>query len=80
MLELNKLRSEIDEIDKKISDLIKYRQSLATKIVRAKKNVFPFDPKRKKIIKKILNYGLDPVMTEEFGDKLSHLICLDKRL
>ena len=65
MLELNKLRSEIDEIDKKISDLIKYRQSLATKIVRAKKNVFPFDPKReKKLLKKIFNYGLDPVMTE----------------
>ena len=65
MLELNKLRSEIDEIDKIISDLIKYRQSLATKIVRAKKNVFPFDPKReKKLLIKILNYGLDPVMTE----------------
>ena len=65
MLELNKLRNEIDEIDKKISDLIKYRQSLATKIVRAKKDVFPFDPKReKKLLKKIFNYGLDPVLTE----------------
>ena len=31
MIELNKLRSEIDETDKKISDLIMYRQSLAQK-------------------------------------------------
>ena len=48
MLELNKLRSEIDEIDKKISDLIKYRQSLATKIVRAKKMFFHLTQKEKK--------------------------------
>ncbi len=65
MIELNNLRSEIDKTDKKISDLIKYRQSLAKQIADAKKNNFPFDPKReKKLLKKIFSYGLDPVMTE----------------
>ena len=82
MIELNKIRSEIDKIDKKISDLIKFRQSLATKIVKAKKNEFPFDPKReRKLLEKILDYGLDPVMTERIWRQIiSFNLSIQKRM
>ena len=42
---LDDLRSKIDEIDTKLCQLIKERQSLASKIMSAKKGGFPFDPK-----------------------------------
>ena len=43
---LDDLRSKIDEIDTNLCQLIKERQSLASKIMSAKKGGFPFDPKR----------------------------------
>tara|TARA_A100001011_G_scaffold223081_1_gene231022 strand:- start:665 stop:1174 length:510 start_codon:yes stop_codon:yes gene_type:complete len=65
MIKLDKLRIEIDNIDKNISNLIIKRQSLADKIVAVKGNNFPFDPEReKKLIKKILGFGLNPLVTE----------------
>ena len=45
--ELDELRSKIDEIDKNLCQLIIERQSLASKIMNAKKGSFPFDPNRK---------------------------------
>ena len=44
--ELDELRSRIDVIDKNLCELIIERQSLASKIMDAKKGSFPFDPKR----------------------------------
>ena len=43
-IELDELRSKIDEIDKNLCQLIIERQSLASKIMDAKKGRFPFDP------------------------------------
>ena len=52
-VELDELRSRIDKIDKNLCQLIVERQSLATKIMDAKKGNFPFDPKREEdLIKK----------------------------
>ena len=52
-LELDALRNKIDDIDIQLSNLIKERQSLASKIMVAKKGSFPFDPQREeKLIKK----------------------------
>ena len=65
MLKLDKLRFEIDIIDKSINDLINKRQNLANEIIKAKGNAFPFDPEREtKLIKKIINYSQDPVLSE----------------
>ena len=44
--DLDDLRSKIDKIDANLCQLIKERQSLASKIMNAKKGGFPFDPKR----------------------------------
>ena len=63
---LDDLRSKIDEIDTNLCRLIKERQSLASKIVRAKKGGFPFDPKREEeLIKKLVNLGLDKFLVEK---------------
>ena len=45
-IELDKLRIKIDEIDKNLCQLIMERQTLASKIMDAKRGDFPFDPKR----------------------------------
>ena len=47
-LELDTLRSQIDEIDAELCKLIKERQSLASKIMNAKKGFFLLTPKEKK--------------------------------
>ena len=48
MNKLDKLRVEIDNIDKNMIQLINKRQSLADQIIKAKGNSFPFDPEREK--------------------------------
>ena len=65
-IELDKLRIKIDEIDKNLCQLIIERQSLASKIMDAKKGDFPFDPKREEdLIKKLVNLGLDKYLVEK---------------
>ena len=60
--DLDDLRSKIDIIDTSLCQLIKERQSLASKIMSAKKGVFPFDPKREEeLIKKLVNLGLERI-------------------
>ena len=64
--DLNDLRSKIDSIDSNLCQLIKERQSLASKIMSAKKGGFPFDPKREEdLIKKLVNLGLDKFLVEK---------------
>ena len=64
--ELEILRNKIDEIDTNLCQLIKERQSLASKIMNAKKGSFPFDPKREeKLIKKLVTLGLDKYLVEK---------------
>ena len=41
-IELESLRNKIDEIDTSLCQMIKERQSLASKIMNAKKGDFPF--------------------------------------
>lgn len=64
--ELDALRDQIDDIDAKLCELIKKRQSLASKIMIAKKGDFPFDPKREEeLIKKLVSLGLDKFLVEK---------------
>ena len=64
--ELIILRNKIDEIDTNLCQLIKERQSLASKIMNAKKGDFPFDPNREeKLIKKLVTSGLDKFLVEK---------------
>jgi chorismate mutase len=64
--ELEVLRNKIDEIDINLCKLIKERQSLASKIMNAKKGDFPFDPNREeKLIKKLVTSGLDKFLVEK---------------
>ena len=64
--ELEILRNKIDEIDTNLCQLIKERQSLASKIMNAKKGNFPFDPSREeKLIKKLVTSGLDKFLVEK---------------
>ena len=64
--DLDDLRSKIDKIDANLCQLIKERQSLASKIMNAKKGDFPFDPKREEeLIKKLVNLGLDKFLVEK---------------
>ena len=64
--ELEILRNKIDEIDTNLCQLIKERQSLASKIMNAKKGNFPFDPNREeKLIKKLVTSGLDKFLVEK---------------
>ena len=64
--DLDDLRSKIDIIDTNLCQLIKERQSLASKIMSAKKGGFPFDPNREEeLIKKLVNLGLDKFLVEK---------------
>ena len=64
--DLEILRSKIDEIDTNLCQLIKERQSLASKIMTAKKGDFPFDPNREeRLIKKLVTSGLDKFLVEK---------------
>jgi chorismate mutase len=64
--DLEILRSKIDEIDTNLCQLIKERQSLASKIMNAKKGDFPFDPNREeRLIKKLVASGLDKFLVEK---------------
>ena len=65
MKELNKLRNEIDKIDKKIATLISKRQNLSKSILKAKSGSFTYDPEReKRLIKKIFTYKIDKKLAE----------------
>ena len=60
------LRSKIDKIDTNLCQLIKERQSLASKIMNAKEGDFPFDPNREeRLIKKLVTSGLDKFLVEK---------------
>ena len=63
---LDDLRSKIDRIDANLCQLIKERQSLASKILSAQQGSFPFDPKREEeLIKKLVNLGLYKFLVEK---------------
>tara|TARA_B100000963_G_scaffold53243_1_gene41372 strand:- start:138 stop:635 length:498 start_codon:yes stop_codon:yes gene_type:complete len=65
MKELEKLRKEIDHLDKMIAELISKRQGLSHKILKAKGGKFSYDPVREnKVMKKILSYDIDPNLAE----------------
>ena len=64
--DLDDLRSKIDIIDTNLCQLIKERQSLASKIMSAKQGGFPFDPIREEeLIKKLVNSGLNKFLVEK---------------
>ncbi len=65
MEELEKLRKEIDQLDKMIAELISKRQGLSNKILEAKGGKFTYDPVReRKVMKKIFSYDIDSKLAE----------------
>ena len=65
MEELEKLRKEIDKLDKMIAELISKRQGLSNKILDAKRGKFTYDPVReKKVMEKIFSYDINPKLAE----------------
>ena len=65
MEELEKLRKEIDQLDKMIAELISKRQGLSNKILDAKRGKFTYDPVReKKVMEKIFSYDINPKLAE----------------
>ncbi len=65
MEELEKLRKEIDQLDKMIAELISKRQGLSNKIFEAKGGKFAYDPVREsKVMEKILAYDIDSKLAE----------------
>ena len=65
MEELDKLRKEIDQLDKMIAELISKRQGLSYKILKAKGGKFTYDPVREsKVMKKILSYDINSELAE----------------
>ena len=65
MEELEKLRKEIDELDKMIAELISKRQGLSNKILEAKGGKFTYDPVREmKVMEKIFSYDIDTKLAE----------------
>ena len=65
MEELEKLRKEIDKLDKMIAELISKRQGLSNKILEAKGGEFTYDPVReRKVMKKIFSYDIDSKLAE----------------
>ena len=60
MEQLEKLRKEIDKLDKMIAELISKRQGLSNKILEAKGRKFIYDPVReRKVMEKIFSYDID---------------------
>ena len=80
--ELDNLRLRIDDIDLELSKLITERQSLASKIMKAKKGDFPFDPLREeKLIKKLVSFGLDKFLVEKVWRQIISLnLSMQKKL
>ena len=80
--ELDNLRLRIDDIDLELSKLITERQSLASKIMIAKKGDFPFDPLREeKLIKKLVSFGLDKFLVEKVWRQIISLnLSMQKKL
>ena len=65
MEELEKLRKEIDQLDKMIAELISKRQGLSNKILEAKGGKFTYDPVReRKVMEKIFSYDIDSKLAE----------------
>ena len=65
MEELEKLRKDIDKLDKMIAELISKRQGLSNKILEAKGGEFTYDPVReRKVMKKIFSYDIDSKLAE----------------
>ena len=65
MEELEKLRKEIDHLDKMIAELISKRQGLSNKILEAKGGKFAYDPVReRKVMEKIFSYNIDSKLAE----------------
>ena len=65
MEELEKLRKEIDELDKMIAELISKRQGLSNKILEAKGGKFTYDPVREReVMEKIFSYDIDSKLAE----------------
>ena len=65
MEELEKLRKEIDQLDKMIAELISKRQGLSNKILKAKGGKFAYDPVREsKVMEKIFSYDIDSKLAE----------------
>ena len=65
MEELEKLRKEIDQLDKMIAELISKRQGLSDKILKAKGGQFTYDPVReRKVMEKIFSYDVDSKLAE----------------
>ena len=65
MEELEKLRKEIDKLDKMIAELISKRQGLSNKILEAKGGKFTYDPVREsKVMEKIFSYDIDSKLAE----------------
>ena len=65
MEELEKLRKEIDKLDKMIAELISKRQGLSNKILEAKGGEFTYDPVReRKVMEKIFSYDIDSELAE----------------
>lgn len=81
-IELDTLRLKIDDIDFQLSNLLKERQSLASKIMIAKKGNSPFDPEREeKVIKKVVTFGLDKFLVEKIWRQIiSSNLSLQKKL
>ena len=82
-IELDTLRVKIDDIDFQLSNLLKERQSLASKIMIAKKGNSPFDPEREeKVIEKVVTFGLDKFLVEKIwrqiiSSNLSFILALN---
>ena len=65
MEELEKLRKEIDQLDKMIAESIYKRQGLSNKILEAKGGKFTYDPVReRKVMEKIFSYNIDSKLAE----------------
>ena len=81
-IELDTLRLKIDDIDFQLSNLLKERQSLASKIMIAKKGNSPFDPEREeKVIEKVVTFGLDKFLVEKIWRQIiSSNLSLQKKL
>ena len=65
MKDLEELRTEIDQLDRMIAELISKRQGLSNKILNAKGGKFTYDPVReRKVMEKIFSYDIDTKLAE----------------